>query len=148
MKSVSTANNKNGTNECHKCGTSKKSGKRSCCARGGAWFKNCGDKRETEFDHSWAEGIQSCESVATAVSVESQLTLNLRVVGAVDRRRKCSKPCKGSDRGVDVYPPDRTVNVGIVDEGSDGLSKVVGYISTLLYWFAFADALPTQVYSS
>merc|ERR1712091_834577 len=25
------------SNKCHKCGTTKKFGKRSCCARGGAW---------------------------------------------------------------------------------------------------------------
>ena len=40
----------------------KKSDKRSCCARGGAWFKNCGDADETKFDHTWLEGIQACRS--------------------------------------------------------------------------------------
>ena len=47
---------------CPKCGTVKKSGKRSCCARGGGWFKNCGDVGDTKFDHTWAEGIQACKS--------------------------------------------------------------------------------------
>ena len=45
---------------CPKCGTIKESGKRSCCARGGAWFKNCGDAGDAQFDHTWAEGIQAC----------------------------------------------------------------------------------------
>ena len=49
-------------NGCPVCGTSKKSGKRSCCARGGAWFKNCGDVGDTKLDHTWAEGVQACES--------------------------------------------------------------------------------------
>ena len=47
---------------CPKCGTSKKSGKRSCCARGGAWFKNCGDEDDLKFEHTWFQGIQACES--------------------------------------------------------------------------------------
>ena len=46
---------------CLKCGTTKKSGKQSCCARGGDWFKQCGDAGDQKFDHTWAEGIQSCK---------------------------------------------------------------------------------------
>ena len=49
-------------NRCLKCGIAKKSGKRSCCARGGAWFKNCGDADDTKFDHTWIEGIEACKS--------------------------------------------------------------------------------------
>ena len=47
---------------CPRCGTINKSGKRSCCARGGAWFRNCGDAGNTKFDHTWVEGIQACKS--------------------------------------------------------------------------------------
>ena len=47
---------------CPKCGTAKKSGKYSCCARGGAWFTNCGDAGDTQFEHTWAEGVEACES--------------------------------------------------------------------------------------
>ena len=46
---------------CPKCSNTKKSGRRSCCARGGAWFKNCGDADDIMFDHTWAEGIQACK---------------------------------------------------------------------------------------
>ena len=46
---------------CFKCGT-KKSGKLSCCAPGGAWFKKCGDAGESNFDHTWAEGVQACKT--------------------------------------------------------------------------------------
>ena len=46
---------------CPQCGSANKSGKRSCCARGGAWFQNCGDTGDTQFDHTWTEGIQACE---------------------------------------------------------------------------------------
>ena len=48
---------------CAKCGTSKKSGKRSCCARGGAWFRNCGDGSDARFDHTWTDGIEACTSM-------------------------------------------------------------------------------------
>ena len=48
---------------CSKCGTMKKSGKPSCCARGGAWFKNCGDAGDPKFDYTWTEGIHACKSM-------------------------------------------------------------------------------------
>ena len=48
--------------ECLNCAAAKESGKRSCCARGGSWFKNCGDAGDTKVDHTWAEGIQACKS--------------------------------------------------------------------------------------
>ena len=47
---------------CLECGISQKSGKSSCCARGGAWFGNCGHAGDRHFGHTWAEGIQSCKS--------------------------------------------------------------------------------------
>ena len=46
---------------CRICGRSKNSGKSSCCARGGAWFKKCGDMDDTQFEHTWAEGVQACK---------------------------------------------------------------------------------------
>ena len=47
---------------CRKCGTIKKSGKKSCCGRGGAWFKNCGRAGNTKLEHTWYEGIQACKA--------------------------------------------------------------------------------------
>ena len=46
---------------CAKCGTTK-AGKRSCCARGGTWFENCGQAGDTQFDHTWTDGIETCKS--------------------------------------------------------------------------------------
>ena len=48
--------------ECPKCGTIGKSGKTSCCARGGAWFNTCGGAGNTKLHHTWYEGIQACKS--------------------------------------------------------------------------------------
>ena len=54
---------------CRKCGLSKKSGKLSCCVRGGAWFKRCGDPDDETVDHTWAEGFQACKGKFTRVCV-------------------------------------------------------------------------------
>ena len=62
------------------CGAIKKSGQLSCCARGGAWFKNCGDVDDTNVDHTWAEGIEACRYSAGDASVESSLQTVLRPV--------------------------------------------------------------------
>ena len=45
---------------CPKCGLTKKS-KPSCCGRGGAWFKNCGDDGDTNFEHTFTEGFDACK---------------------------------------------------------------------------------------
>ena len=46
---------------CPKCGTFKRSGRVSCCAPGGAWYKNCGDVGDRNVGHSWLEGVKVCE---------------------------------------------------------------------------------------
>ena len=66
---ATTSNN----NRCLTCANFQKSGTRSCCARGGAWFNKCGDVGDTKFDHTWAEGFQACTDFASSVSVESPL---------------------------------------------------------------------------
>ena len=45
---------------CPKCGITRKSGKTSCCAHGGSWFKNCGGAGNAKLDHTWYEGIKAC----------------------------------------------------------------------------------------
>jgi len=49
---------------CSVCGSVKKSRKKSCCGRGGSWYKNCGsagNKRSKKIGHTWFEGIQVCK---------------------------------------------------------------------------------------
>ena len=61
----------NRSNACSECGVTNKFGKRSCCARGGAWFKNCGDTGDTNFEHTWTEGVQACKGIAPSISIDS-----------------------------------------------------------------------------
>ena len=51
---------------CSKCGASKLSGKPSCCAFGGSWYGKCGDDGDTNFDHTWTEGVKACKASAQA----------------------------------------------------------------------------------
>ena len=47
---------------CPKCGIIEKSGKISCCGRGGSWFSNCGSGGNSKLDHTWSEGIRVCKT--------------------------------------------------------------------------------------
>ena len=47
---------------CPICGSIGKSGKMSCCGRGGSWFKHCGGGGNTKLHHTWSEGIQACNA--------------------------------------------------------------------------------------
>ena len=51
---------------CPKCGTFEKSGRVSCCAPGGAWFKNCAGPGNMNVDHRWSEGVEACKSTFRA----------------------------------------------------------------------------------
>merc|ERR1712032_1777544 len=53
------------TMTCLKCGMFKKSGRSSCCAPGGAWFKNCGGARNKNVGHKWFEGVAACKRTTT-----------------------------------------------------------------------------------
>merc|ERR1712205_282582 len=46
---------------CPKCGTFPNSGTVSCCAPGGAWFKNCGGVGNKNVDHRRSEGVKACK---------------------------------------------------------------------------------------
>ena len=46
---------------CPKCVKFAKSGQVSCCAPGGAWYKNCGGAVNKNVDHRWSEGAQACK---------------------------------------------------------------------------------------
>ena len=46
---------------CPKCGTFGISGRVSCCAPGGAWFKNCGGTTNRNVAHRWSEGVEACK---------------------------------------------------------------------------------------
>jgi len=50
------------SNTCAVCGSVKKSRKKSCCGRGGSWFRNCGSAGNKKFGHTWFEGIQVCKN--------------------------------------------------------------------------------------
>ena len=57
---------------CRKCGTINKSGKSSCCGRGGSWFRNCGGAGNANVDHTWYEGIQACKAQSQTKAVIKQ----------------------------------------------------------------------------
>ena len=96
----------NSSSECFKCGTTKRTGKLSCCAHGGAWFKNCGDAGDTAFDHTWAEGIQACKSYVSAVSVEPPLQAVLHHAGNNNHPTNTAESEKGSPQQTRSHPPD------------------------------------------
>ena len=56
---------------CPTCGTIMKTGQRSCCAPGGSWFNNCGGAGNSNFDHTWVEGISACRGAATLLLKET-----------------------------------------------------------------------------
>merc|ERR1712032_702789 len=59
------------TMACPKCGKFKRSGRVSCCAPGGAWYKNCGGAGNKNLDHRWSEGAAACKLDTTTTTISS-----------------------------------------------------------------------------
>ena len=70
---------------CFKCGSTKKSRKLSCCARGGSWFKNCGDNGDSKFEHTWVEGVQACKKTRLTECKDINDRADLRVFACSPR---------------------------------------------------------------
>ena len=62
VTTISTAKRVPPSRNCAKCVGNKKSGTLTCCGRGGAWFDNCGNPGDTDFDYTWGQGIRACKS--------------------------------------------------------------------------------------
>ena len=115
--SLSTTSDSSG---CPTCSTIKKSGKLSCCARGGAWFKNCGDVGDTTFDHTWAEGIQACKGFVSSRLADP----SLRVIP--------SHPQNASQRQTNRYRAVSMANAGVQDCAECfGSPKIIVFICVL-----------------
>ena len=56
---------------CPKCGT-QKSGQRNCGARGGSWFGKCGDPADSDLEHTWSEGLKTCETTVVEATPTTQ----------------------------------------------------------------------------
>ena len=68
---------------CLKCGIIKKSGKTSCCGRGGSWFTNCGGAGVSKLRHTWYEGIQTCKARSQSKTIIVQYS-NATHEGVID----------------------------------------------------------------
>ena len=69
---------------CPKCGIAK-SGKSSCCGRGGSWHTSCGSAYNTRLQHTWYEGLHACKAWARsriAVGRQNDAAQQKRVITA------------------------------------------------------------------
>jgi len=77
---------------CSECGTMRKSGVKTCCAKGGSWFGKCGSADDANVGHTWYEGVQVCKARQSRVAVGQQLRAS---------RPRSNTHSNGIDKGVD-----------------------------------------------
>ena len=116
---------------CPKCVTIKKSGTRSCCAAGGAWFKNCGRVGDENFAHTWVEGLRACRSFFGSVfpveaPAQTYETAALLIVnGTRGSNGSQRNESVGSDTRFDIV----TTDCGVCVE----LSKLITVLFVLIF---------------
>ena len=98
---------------CPECGTIKKSGKRSCCARGGAWFKNCGDADDTKVDYTWAEGIRACNIFDSQYRLKSPEHFMANNVGVVVNGMDTTQSLNATKQHTDIYRDNSMSDAGV-----------------------------------
>ena len=119
---------------CPKCGTLNKSGKLSCCARGGAWFKNCGDVGDIKFDHTWVEGIQACKSFGSSIAVTSPLHVEVRHVEIVGSTVNAApSQIDATGRQTKTNRLDSVANTDTMDSKFVGVPTAVAYLLVLCF---------------
>ena len=112
-----------------KCGTTKQTGKSSCCAPGGSWFQLCGNAGDANFEHTWAEGIQVCKGFASSLSGEVQTQVILRP--------KSTQAQPNATRGQNG--PQRDTVGSIDDDKSDAAATDNGELTkTISFTLCFA----------
>ena len=111
--------------ECPKCGIIKKSSISSCCARGGAWFRKCGDAGNLNFDHTWGEGIQACKARASSLMVEVREQDLLE--GMIDQTINWTNLQNADQQHGNVYLSAKAVDVSTAD--NPDYLKLAGIIS-------------------
>ena len=109
---------------CPMCGTIKKSKKLSCCARGGSWFKNCGDDGDLKFDHTWLEGLRACKDFVSLLSDEAQRQ-------AMQRHETTKTQLKTT------RDPNGPQQYSVSDAGDIGFSKITIFIGLFLITLKF-----------
>ena len=120
------------SNVCPKCGYIKKSGKLSCCAHGGAWFKNCGDVGDRKVNHTWIEGVKSCKDFLSSASVESSLQAMFHNVKVNPHLLNNTKSEDGEDERITMYRLSGVSYSNIDDfKGCVGLAQMLVSMSIL-----------------
>ena len=117
------------TTECPKCGTTEKTGEHSCCARGGSWYNDCGDAGDTEFDHTWSEGIQACKDLATSFAAKAPLKVTLRRVEVIGNPPKTAQPRYDTQQQAHIYLPGSMSTSATTDSKEYvGLTKITAWV--------------------
>ena len=99
---------------CRKCAATKASGKFSCCARGGAWYKICGDADDGKFDHTWTEGIWACKGfTASALTTPTLHAMMLRRGPVIENTKSAAHSRNTTKRKIFMHRSFSVSNVNI-----------------------------------
>ena len=89
---------------CLQCGTIKRSGKLSCCGRGGSWFGNCGAAGTAKLRYKWSDGIQACKAQS-----QSKVVIGQELHGAQDEGGRSSDDTDESQSRASIAAPNATI---------------------------------------
>ena len=118
---------------CPKCGTVKKSGKLSCCARNGAWFKKCGDAGDSNFNHTWVEGVQACNSFGSPLLTKAPVRVMLLHKKITTQSANKTWPSNPDKHHVNIYPTRSIFNADTAD--SEDYDKPAEIAALVSFWF-------------
>ena len=127
---------------CDRCGSTK-AGQRSCCVHGGTWFKNCGNAGDTQYGHTWDEGIQACTTLVGSDSVSPMLRVEIGKGGFTENLSATERHTGDED----VYFADALSRPRMNISGNSVEDATVGvYICALFLILHLQDAkCPTTV---
>ena len=104
-----------------------KSGKPSCCARGGDWFRNCGEVGDPKYDHTWLEGFRACKGSVDTILVNAPIQVILPSVGNIQLSPKIFRQRNSTQH----HTPDDTRSDGDGESESDTIKSGDGGVGLM-----------------
>ena len=115
---------------CRKCRTVTRTSRRpSCCARGASWFGLCGDSGDTNFQHTWLEGIRACKGVSKPSVVIAQMVYPETVAGQANvtgRQYTVQRKINVSRYPIEFEPDEDNLNHDIEITSNNTISRSCG----------------------
>ena len=133
---------------CSKCATIGRSGKSSCCGRGGSWFGNCGNAGDTTVEHRWYEGLQVCRTGSGQESIVAEEMNSSDGVGNETSEAVILATTKFEVNSTDTSTPIPFINHPMIPAANASIDVPITTLTSSVVPMSVTTAVSTTIIST